>query len=103
MIIVELVPLEDTRTPNDSCQWQATAAVNGKTYRTTSRRGPTEKLARMMLADGVADQPLQTMHRAIPALKYRSMAAMADFTYAESARASLRRGKYIDPALRIGA
>lgn len=105
-------PDESTYTPNDTCRWYASCDIDGTHYETSSRRGPTLKLARVLVAENIPDAPVLVYERdskeAEPkpywSLRYRSFHNdMAPFTLAESANSPLRKGKYVDPAVRTGA
>lgn len=99
---VYLTPLEATRTENDNCKWRAECEVNGKMFEAESRRGASERLFRELVKAGVADDRVEIYTGERLSLRVRSMHAAAKFTYAESAKAALRRGKFVDISARIG-
>src|SRR5580700_6963878 len=58
-IIVHQRPDEPTRTPNKSCRWIAEAVVDRRVFTARSRYGAPNELARVLVAAGIADAPMQ--------------------------------------------
>ncbi len=59
MIVVRQFADEASRTPNNSCYWQAECVVDGLAYVARSRHGAPYALARELLAAGIPDAPMQ--------------------------------------------
>lgn len=110
MIRIETWPDETTRTPNDGCYWYAACDIEGQHYEARSRRGPTFKLARLLVSAGVEDDQVEIYNRhhplpsGGPSVTARSFhKALAPHTLAESARSPIRKGKFVDISARIGS
>jgi hypothetical protein len=99
MIKITEIPLEHTRTPNKSCRWLARCTVGGVDYEASSRRGASTELARVIIAAGVPDQPVEVndlrptrpIGATYPSTRWRSLHVMAKWTYEESDNRPLRR------------
>jgi hypothetical protein len=52
-------PLENTRTPERSCVYEAECQVDGRRYSARSRQGVVNELARVLVSAGVPDQPAE--------------------------------------------
>jgi hypothetical protein len=88
-------PLENTRTPDRSCVYEAECEVDGRCYSTRSRHGAPNELARVLVSAGIPDQSVEVRHTDIKGcLCWRSLNEMARWTYAESATGSLRRVRW---------
>jgi hypothetical protein len=97
-------PLEDTRTPGRSCVYQAECEVDGRSYSARSRHGAPNELARVLVAAGVSDQPVEVRQVGIKGcITYRSLHELACWTYEESATVPLRRVRWKPPADFIAA
>jgi hypothetical protein len=74
-------PLENTRTPQRSSIFEAECEVDGQRYSARSRHGAPNKLARLLVSAGVADQPVEVRHAGIKGcLSWRSLHEMAHWT-----------------------
>src|SRR5215472_7466185 len=101
-IIVHQRPLETTRSANKSCKWVAEAIVNGRTYTATSRMAPENDIARLLLADGVPDAPMQVYTAGLKGcLTWPSFFKAAGFCFEESASTPARMARWTDPGARI--
>jgi hypothetical protein len=58
-IIVHQRPDEPTRTPNKSCRRIAEAVVGGRVFTALSRYGAPSEFARVLVAAGIANAPMQ--------------------------------------------
>jgi hypothetical protein len=97
-------PLEDTRTPERSCVYQAECEIDGRRYSARSRRGAANELARVLVSAEVGDQPVAVRQVGAKAgIMYRSLHDLARRTYAESATVLLRRVRWKPPADFIAA
>jgi hypothetical protein len=94
-------PLENTRTPSKSCFYQAACEVNGVSYSARSRNGASNELARVLVAAGIADQPMAVVQKGLKGeLTYRSFHRAAKWTYQETETMPLRRMPWVDPAVK---
>ena len=101
MIQVRLRPLEDTRTPNKACVYEAVCEIAGITYTAHSRYGASYELARVLVAAGIADAPMEVRQIGLKGeLTYRSFHAAALWTIAETASHGPHRVRWEDPAVR---
>ena len=88
-------PAESTRTPENNCTYEAEAIIDGRRYFARSRRGAPFALARVLVAAGIPDQPVQVTHQGLRGhLSYHSLHRMAELTIEESDRVSVRLGRY---------
>ena len=88
-------PSEPTRTPNDICYYEAEVVIDGQRYSARSRRGAPFALARVLLAAGLSDQPVQVTHKGLRGhMSYPSLYRMAELTVVESATTPVRLGRY---------
>src|SRR5579875_2019879 len=99
MLVIEQRALEATRTPENSCAWLATCAIGGRRFEARSRRGAPAALARLLVAAAIPDQPVEVHALMLgrwyrPALRYRSLYALAAMTWEEGAATPLRRARY---------
>jgi hypothetical protein len=100
-IIVHQRPDEPTRTPNKSCRWIAEAVVDGRTFTARSRYGVSGELARVLVATGIPDAPMQVHSAGLCGYAaYRSFHEAAKRTYEESATRPVHRVRWVDPAVR---
>lgn len=101
MICADLRPIEDTRTPNKGCAYEAACEISGVAYRARSRYGASYELARVLVAAGIADAPMAVRQ---PGLKgemiYRSFHAAAAWMIAETAGLGPHRVRWEDPAVK---
>lgn len=96
MLIVNEYPIENTRRPDNVCLWEAVTTVDGTTFVARSRRGAPFALARILMAAGVADQPMQVHSPGIPGYAtYASVHRLAAITIVENASVPVRRGRYV--------
>ncbi|MGA8757659.1 MAG: hypothetical protein WB611_15250 [Stellaceae bacterium] len=95
MIKMRQWPLENTRTPEKSCIFEAACELDGQPYTARSRHGAANELARMLVAAGVADQPVEVCHAGIKGwITYCSLHELARWSYQESAKVTLRRVRW---------
>lgn len=98
MIEVSMWPLEDTRTPNNSCYYVAECVVDGVKYSGKSRRGASNDLCRKLVAAGVPDGPMRVLERGHKGpFTYQSFHEAAKWTYEESENVPLRRVRWRPP------
>ena len=91
MITIIQQPLQETRTPENSCLWLAECMVGGRHFEARSRRGAPAELARTLVAAGVPDQAVVVDavvggHLRRGALTYRSLRRLAGWTWTEGDR-----------------
>jgi hypothetical protein len=100
-----IVPRSRTHTGS---LWEATAEIGGKSYSAVSRHGAPQALARVLIATGIEDQPVEVCSEVCVfdngaeirteelrgCIRYRSLHTMAKTTFAESATVTLRRARY---------
>jgi hypothetical protein len=80
------------RTADTGIAWEASANVGGKIYSARSRHGAPNALARELVVAGVADDRVEVRYAGLRGcLSYRSLHAMAGFTYSEGAASPLHR------------
>lgn len=97
-IEVSMWPLEETRTPNNSCRYVAECVVGGVTYSARSRRGASNELCRALVAAGVPDGPMRVQERGHKGpFTYDSFHAAAQWTYEESEKVPLHRVRWRPP------
>lgn len=88
-------PDEPTRTPENNCLYEGETVLDGQRYSARSRRGAPFALARVLVAAGIPDQPVQVTHQGLRGhLSYHSLHRMAELTIEESDRVSVRLGRY---------
>jgi hypothetical protein len=104
MIKIRQRPIPRSRTQTGSL-WEATAEIDGKSYFAVSRRGVPQAIARMLVAAGIADQPVEVRSEVCVldagkemrteelrgSITYRSLHAMAKWTFTEGAATPLHR------------
>lgn len=102
MIRITQHPPEHTRTPSNGCKWLARCTVDGVDYEASSRRGASIELARVLVAAGIPDQPVEVWDQDgaprgrqtnAPSLRWPSLHKMAGWTYKESDQ-PLRRARW---------
>jgi hypothetical protein len=95
MINIHQRPLPETRTPENSCTWVASAEIDGIVYLARSRRGAAHELARALAAAGLPDQSVRVEHDGLAGyMSYRSLHRMAGGTYVEGRSTVLARARY---------
>jgi hypothetical protein len=88
-------PLENTRTLERASLYEAECEVDGRRYSARSRHGAPNELARVLVAAGAADQPVEVRQVGIKGcISYRSLHELALWTYEESATVPLRRVRW---------
>ena len=91
-------PEEKTRSANNGCVWIAEIIVNGVSYVARSRHGAPQDLARVLVAAGIPDAPMQVTTAALRGeTTYRSFYAAADRTIEEDAKVAVRSRRYRPP------
>jgi hypothetical protein len=91
-LAVHCRPLEETRSPNDCCEWLAECEVDGRRFAARSREGAVYELARMLVSAGIQDRPLYVTFAGVAGyMKWRSFAAAAPWTLTEGRTTRLRR------------
>jgi hypothetical protein len=99
-ITVHQRPLEATRTANKSCKWVAEAIVNGRTYTANSRMAPANDIARLLVAHGVPDAPMQIYTAGLKGcLVWRSFHKAAGYTVEETATKPVHKVRWRDAAV----
>jgi hypothetical protein len=100
---VQLTALEETRSPDRSCVWEAVTTINGKTYTARSRRGASNELARLLVNADIPDAGMRLFTGNLKGYLFqKSFHEHAKYTYAESRTQPLQRGKWQDPAVTTG-
>jgi hypothetical protein len=90
--------LEDARTPEKSCVFEAECEVDGWGYSATSRHEAPNELAHLLVSTGVVDRPVEVRHAGIKGYAtYGSLYEMARSIYQESAKVPLRRIRWKPP------
>jgi hypothetical protein len=85
-------PLEETRTPSNSCNWLAECQIGGEHFEARSRVGAPNDLARVLVAAGVPDAPMVVSFEGLcGTTTYRSFHEAAKWTYSEGPATPLRR------------
>ena len=93
-------------------RWPATCSLDRRCYEAVSQSGAPHALARVLVAAGVADQPVRvtcdaisgTEIRRLPGhVSYPSLHEMAGYTIRESATAPVQRVRWTDPPLHWAA
>jgi hypothetical protein len=88
-------PLEERRTPENSCTWVAETEIAGQSFAARSRRGAPQELARALAAAGVPDQPVRVESAGLRGeMRYPSLHRMAGMTYVEGRSTLLQRARY---------
>jgi len=101
-IVVYQRPDEATRTPGKSCRWIAEATVDGLTFTAQSRSGAANELARMLVAAGVADAPMEIHTVGLRGcMTWRSFYAAARRICRETAAAPLHSRRWEDHAAQV--
>jgi hypothetical protein len=106
MIHIRQRIVERSRT-HTSSRWEATAEIGGKTYSATSRHGAPQALARVLVAAGIVEQPVEVRSEVCVfdngaeirteelrgCIRNRSLHAMAEATFQEGDR-PLHRARF---------
>jgi hypothetical protein len=94
-LAVHCCPLEETRTPNDCCEWVAECEIDGRRLVARSREGVIYELARILVAAGIEDRPLCVTFAGVAGhMTWSSLAAAAQWTLTEGAATPLRRRRW---------
>jgi hypothetical protein len=89
---------ETTRSANNSCSWIAETIVNGIVYSVRSRYGAAHELARVLVAAGIPDAVMRVTTAGLRGeMVYRSVHAMAAYTFRENAQTPVRRARWVAP------
>jgi hypothetical protein len=97
MITMRQRPLETTRTADRSSVYEAECEVDGQCYSARSRNGAPNELARVLVAAGIPDQPVESHHAGIKGwITYRSLHQMARWSYREGTR-RVQRVRWLPP------
>jgi hypothetical protein len=103
MISVRQWPEEATRTPNSACYWIAETTIDGQEYSARSRHGAARELARVLVAAGIPDAPMEVHSAGLRGhLTFGSFHAAAIWTFTEG-NTPLQRVRWQDPALRYAS
>jgi hypothetical protein len=108
MILIHQRIVPRSRTGTGSL-WEASTEIGGKTYSAASRHGAPQALARVLLAAGIPDQPVEVRSEICVfddgktirteelkgCIRYRSLHAMARYTFQEGDR-PLHRVSYTE-------
>ena len=98
MIVMLQRPLEETRTPERSCVYEAECEFDGRRNSARSRHGAANELARVLVSAGVPDQPPEIRQAGIKGcITWHSLHELARWTYHESATVTLRRVRWKPP------
>jgi len=98
LIVMLQRSLEETRTPERSCVYEAECEVDGRRYSARSRHGAANELARVLVSAGVPDQPPEIRQAGIKGcITWHSLHELARWTYHESATVTLRRVRWKPP------
>jgi len=113
MIRVLIWPEEHTRTRTKSCYWVAECELDGTLCRARSRLAAANELARTLVANGIADAPMQTFLPPAgrwapcapmgwgrpdqPVMSYKSFHQAALWTYEETASGPAHRVRWKPP------
>jgi hypothetical protein len=103
MITIKTETVPDTYSEKGGCNIRAFCTVRGVDYEAFSRSCPVQALCRALVEAGVRDQPAEVVSSAFPgivAVKHASIHSEAGYTYGESDKMCIRRGKYVDAAAR---
>src|SRR5262249_33119459 len=104
VIVVNVKPLEGTRTPNSGLVWEAECKVAGKVYTARSRHGAPNALARGL---GKARLPHDEMVFYYSALagrvRYASFHRLGAVTYSEGVSTVLHKARHQEYPRGIGA
>jgi hypothetical protein len=96
MIAVTLRPLPDTRTPERGCRWLAETVIGSERFEAVRRNGAAYELARVLVAAGIEDQPVEVCQEGPRgyALRWHSLRRMAQFEIRESATEPVKLIRY---------
>jgi hypothetical protein len=98
LIVMLQRPLEDTRTPERLCVYEAECEVDGRRYSTRSRHAAANELARALVSAGVPDQPVEIRQAGVKGcITCRSLHELARRAYHESSTVTLRRVRWKSP------
>ena len=109
MIQIRQRPVPRSRTQTGS-PWKASTEIDGKTYSATSRHGGPQAPARVLIAAGIADQPVEVRSEVCVfdngaemgteelrgCVRYRSLYGLAKWTFTEGAATPLHRVRFQD-------
>jgi hypothetical protein len=96
-----LYPEERTHTPSKSCFYTATCEIGDATYTARSRDGAIHELARVLVAAGIPDAPLEVHQAGLHGhLTHCSFYAAAGWICVETATKPLHRARCEDPAVK---
>jgi hypothetical protein len=94
MIEIRQRPVPRSRSGTGSV-WEASAEIDGRSYSAVSRHGAPQALARVLVAADVQDQLVEGRSEQLRGcLRYRSLHAMAKWTFTEGAATPLHRVRY---------
>jgi hypothetical protein len=95
--------IPSSQTPNDTHKFHAECEIDGRKFVAESRRGAVCKLARILVAEGIPDDRVNvfsissTNSEGMLSMSYASFVRhLAPFSYGESAKMTLRQGKFFD-------
>lgn len=92
MITIHIVPDEATRTKERTCEYVASAEINGRTYHARSRYSAANEMARVLMAEGIRDSRVRvTYDRLAGYTEYPSLHAMSRYTYSEGRTSPVHR------------
>jgi hypothetical protein len=98
MIKMQQTMVSDTRTSNKGSRWRAATVIDGVPYEAESRNGARFAVARVLVAAGVGDQPVQRIGAdGVVRMRWRSLFRMAGRTIQESATFPVREVCYTEP------
>jgi hypothetical protein len=97
MIAMQQAMVSGSRTSNKGSRWRAVTMIDGVPYEAESRSGAPFALARVLVAAGVGDQPVQTIGAdGVVRMPWRSLHWMAGRTIQESATFPVREVGYTE-------
>ena len=97
MIKMQQTMVSDTRTSNKGSRWRAATVIDGVPYEAESRSGAPFALARVLIAAGVGDQPVQTIGAdGVVRMRWPSLFRIAGRTIQESATFPVREVRYTE-------
>jgi ferredoxin len=94
MIEIRQHVVPQSRTSTGSL-WEASTEIDRKTYSASSRHGAPQALARVLVAAGIPDQPVEVRSEERPGcIRYRSLYEMTKWTFTEGTSTLLHRVRY---------
>ena len=104
MITIKTDIVPDTYSEKGGINYRASCTVKDIKSEAFSRSCPVQALCRVLVAARVKDQAAEVVSSGLNmvTMRHSSIYSEAGWTYGESSIMSVRRGKFVDPATRVG-